>query len=84
VFPQRFGLKLCSSFKDLSNHFDLTLSKSHHFPRVLTYCRGHKALRRGTDMRIFIICAILITGTVGLGGCFHHQKAVTQEPLKLG
>jgi hypothetical protein len=35
-------------------------------------------------MRIFIICAILITGAVGLGGCFHHQKAVTQEPLKLG
>jgi hypothetical protein len=41
-------------------------------------------LRSGTDMRIFIICALLITGTVGLAGCFHHQKAVTQEPLKLG
>ena len=35
-------------------------------------------------MRIFIICALLIAGTVGLAGCFHHEKAVTQEPLKLG
>jgi hypothetical protein len=35
-------------------------------------------------MRILIICALVLTGTVGLGGCFHHQKAVTQEPLKLG
>ena len=35
-------------------------------------------------MRIFIICAILLTGTVALGDCFHHEKAVTQEPLKLG
>jgi hypothetical protein len=37
-----------------------------------------------TKMRFLIICAILITGTVALGGCFHHEKAVTQEPLKLG
>jgi hypothetical protein len=41
-------------------------------------------LKQGTDMRILIICALVLTGTVGLGGCFHHQKAVTQEPLKLG
>ena len=41
-------------------------------------------IKGGTDMRIFIICALLITGTVGLAGCFHHEKAVTQEPLKLG
>ena len=34
--------------------------------------------------RILIICALVITGAVGLTGCFHHEKAVTQEPLKLG
>jgi hypothetical protein len=40
---------------------------------------------RGTEtMRVLIICAIVITGAVGLSGCFHHEKAVTQEPLKLG
>src|SRR5262245_6434732 len=41
--------------------------------------------KRGTEtMRVLIICAIVITGAVGLSGCFHHEKAVTQEPLKLG
>ena len=36
-------------------------------------------------MRILIACAIIILATVGLGGCFgHHEKAVVQEPLKLG
>jgi len=35
-------------------------------------------------MRVLIICAIVITGAVGLSGCFNHEKAVTQEPLKLG
>jgi hypothetical protein len=39
-------------------------------------------------MRLWIICATLIT-TIGLGGCFwHHQQAVVAEPmappLKLG
>ncbi len=35
-------------------------------------------------MRVLIVCAIVITATVGLAGCFHHSQAVTQEPLKLG
>jgi hypothetical protein len=36
-------------------------------------------------MRILIACAIIISAAVGLGGCFgHHEKAVVQEPLKLG
>jgi hypothetical protein len=35
-------------------------------------------------MRILIICAIVFTGTVALGGCFHHEKAVATQPLKLG
>jgi hypothetical protein len=38
----------------------------------------------GLTMRILIICAIVITGTVALGGCFHHEKAVATQPLKLG
>jgi hypothetical protein len=36
------------------------------------------------NMRVLIICALVITATVGVSGCFHHEKAVTQEPLKLG
>jgi hypothetical protein len=36
-------------------------------------------------MRVLIACAIVISATIGLGGCFgHHEKAVVQEPLKLG
>ena len=36
-------------------------------------------------MQILMACAIIISATVGLGGCFgHHEKAVVQEPLKLG
>jgi hypothetical protein len=37
-------------------------------------------------MRVLIVCAIALTATVGLGGCFFHggwhQKAVTTQPLK--
>jgi hypothetical protein len=32
-------------------------------------------------MRVFIACAIIITAAAGLGGCFHHQQAVTAEPI---
>ena len=36
-------------------------------------------------MRLFIACAIIISATISLGGCFgHHEKAVVMEPLKLG
>jgi hypothetical protein len=36
-------------------------------------------------MRVFIACAIIISATLGLAGCFgHHEKAVVTEPLKLG
>lgn len=36
-------------------------------------------------MRVLIACAIIITATVSLGGCVgHHEKAVMNEPLKLG
>jgi hypothetical protein len=40
---------------------------------------------RGMTMRIFIVCAILVTVAMGLGGCFWHgwhQQAVTTQPLK--
>ena len=41
--------------------------------------------RRGISMRVFIACAIILTAAIGLGGCWgHHEKAVVQEPLKLG
>lgn len=36
-------------------------------------------------MRVLLACAIVISATIGLGGCFgHHEKAVVAEPLKLG
>jgi hypothetical protein len=31
-----------------------------------------------------IVVATIVAAAVALGGCFHHEKAVTQEPLKLG
>lgn len=35
-------------------------------------------------MRLLIATAIIISATIGLGGCFgHHEKAVVVEPLKL-
>ena len=36
-------------------------------------------------MRLLIATAIVISATIGLGGCFgHHQETVVVEPLKLG
>ena len=36
-------------------------------------------------MRLFLACAIIITATIGLGGCFGRRKeAVATTPLKLG
>ena len=36
------------------------------------------------NMRILIVCAIVVTTSIGLGGClFHwHQQAVVTQPLK--
>jgi hypothetical protein len=31
-----------------------------------------------------IVVATIVAAAVALGGCFHHQQAVTQQPLKLG
>ena len=35
-------------------------------------------------MQILIVCAIVVTASIGLGGClFHwHQQAVVTQPLK--
>jgi uncharacterized protein HemX len=33
-------------------------------------------------MRVLIACAIVISAAIGLGGCFHHQQQMVQEPLK--
>lgn len=30
-------------------------------------------------MRVLLACAIVLA--VGLGGCFHHQQAVTSQPI---
>ncbi len=36
-------------------------------------------------MRLLMATAIVISATIGLGGCFgHHQETVVVEPLKLG
>ena len=35
-------------------------------------------------MRVYLAVTIVIAAAIGLGGCFHHEKAVTHEPLKLG
>lgn len=34
-------------------------------------------------MKVLIACAVIITATVGLAGCFHHDQTVASEPLKL-
>jgi len=56
------------------------------FPGKRPYSRAQKNSKTGEwTMRLFIALAIIISATVGLGGCFgHHEKAVTHEPLKLG
>jgi hypothetical protein len=37
----------------------------------------------GTDMRVFLAIAIIISAAIGMGGCFwHHQQAVQTQPLK--
>ena len=54
--------------------------------RTLYFVPGKTANKgRGISMRVFIASAIILTAAIGLGGCWgHHEKAVVQEPLKLG
>jgi hypothetical protein len=35
-------------------------------------------------MRLLIAAALIISATIGISGCFHHQEQVVVEPLKLG
>jgi serine acetyltransferase len=38
-----------------------------------------------STMRMFVALAIVVSASIGLGGCFgHHQETVVVEPLKLG
>jgi hypothetical protein len=32
-------------------------------------------------MRVFMAFAIVITAAVALGGCFHHERTITVEPM---
>ncbi len=32
-------------------------------------------------MRVFFALAIVITAAIGLGGCFHHNQAVVEQPI---
>jgi hypothetical protein len=32
-------------------------------------------------MRVFFGLAIVITAAIGLGGCFHHNQAVYEQPI---
>jgi hypothetical protein len=44
--------------------------------------KGEKTMQ---GLKGVIVAATLVAATVALGGCFgHHEKAVVQEPLKLG
>jgi hypothetical protein len=36
----------------------------------------------GLAMRVLVACAIIITATIALGGCFHHDQQVAATPLK--
>jgi hypothetical protein len=69
-----------------------------HHPQTLEICSQNATNYRrmganisdrelgGITMRILIVCAIALTATIGLGGCFFHggwhQQAVTTQPLK--
>jgi hypothetical protein len=57
--------------------------KCNHQRAICLYCQI-QATKGELIMRALIVCAIVITAAVGLGGCFHHAQAVTQQPLKLG
>jgi hypothetical protein len=67
----------------VSGLFSEMCRKCHHQRAVCLYCQI-QATQGGLAMRALIVCAIVITAAVGLGGCFHHAQAVTQQPLKLG
>jgi len=67
------------------DHFEMSVQNvtiaSRRWSKLAT---RRKCKQGGLTMRILIICALVLTGTVALGGCFHHEKAVVTQPLKLG
>ncbi len=32
-------------------------------------------------MRIVLACTVVITAAIGLGGCFHHNQGVVEQPI---
>jgi hypothetical protein len=61
--------------------------KRHSISRQTRYSHPQNRQTETGDqpMRLLIATAIIISATIGLGGCFgHHEKAVVVEPLKLG
>ena len=48
-------------------------------PSTLDTALGDLTL--GTDMRVLLACAIIISAAIGMGGCWwHHQAAVVTQP----
>jgi hypothetical protein len=47
-------------------------------------CRLTKGEKTMQGLKGVIVVATLVAAAVTLGGCFHHEKAVSHEPLKLG
>jgi hypothetical protein len=77
-YSEKFKVNAWSS--DIFQFFVAFLS---HRPDRTSASLCLREIERGTDMRILIACAIIISAAVGLGGCFwHHQQAVATQPLK--
>jgi hypothetical protein len=32
-------------------------------------------------MRVYLAVTIVIVAAIGLGGCFHHEQAVVEQPI---
>jgi hypothetical protein len=60
------------------------ISKRHTGTCKDGYCRLTKGEKTMQGLKGVIVVATIVAAAVALGGCFHHEKAVTQEPLKLG
>jgi hypothetical protein len=57
------------------------LSVPHLFCGKVRYAESLELATGLKAMRVMIICALLISATLGLGGCWwHHQAAVVSEP----
>jgi hypothetical protein len=66
-----------------SMQFRNYVSEVSHLPREKTFMIVSRidGKKRGLIHARVMACAIIITAAVGLGGCFHHEQAVTAEPM---